>query len=284
MSNADQAEFWSGAAGQKWVALQDAMDATLQPVLDMTLKAANLQLGEQVLDIGCGAGTSVKQAAQAVGPNGFVQGVDISPTLLARARKVLEDTQNAAVLDADAQVDDLGGPYDVMISRFGVMFFDDTPAAFAHIAHHLRPGARLVMTAWADARQNPFFMEAAAAARDVFGPMPKTDRSLPGPFAFEDADRVRRDLSAAGLTDITIDTEGTVLPMGPTPAEAAVQCLSIGPAESAMRHFEASDDDRDALRTRLMERFSAFQTDTGIACPALIHVISARVLDPAVSP
>lgn len=248
----------------------------LQPVLDMVLEQAALQPGHSVVDIGCGAGTSVVQAARAVGSQGMVLGVDVSAPLLDHANRLITDIPNAQVREADAQVADLGGPFDGMISRFGVMFFDDTPAAFANIAKALKPRVPLVMAAWANAGQNPYFMEAAAAAHDILGKPPKTDRSLPGPFAFEHPERVQRDLAAAGLVDIEIDTRELSLPMAASLDAAGDLAMAIGPAQSVMRHFEGTPADSAAIRARIMDRFAQFQTDHGVNVPALVHLITAR--------
>lgn len=249
----------------------------LAPVLDLLLERADLQPGQTALDIGCGTGSSTLPAAQAVGRKGFVLGADISPTLLALAEDRLGATPQAQVVKADAQTDALGGPFDVMISRFGVMFFADTPAAFANIAQAMKPGAALVMTAWSDARQNPYFMGPAAAARAVLGDAPKTDRTAPGPFAFEDPARVHRDLTAAGLHDIAVhETPLLLTPQGDLETVAEL-CLQIGPAASMMQKMEGTPDDRIAIKSGIMDRFTPYLDAGAVRIPALIHLITARV-------
>ncbi|MFL4471074.1 class I SAM-dependent methyltransferase [Tateyamaria armeniaca] len=277
MSNADQEEFWTGDAGDKWVATQAQMDTLLQPVLDLVLTQAALPAGARVLDIGSGTGASVAQAAKAVGPKGHVTGLDISDTMLALARTRLQDHPNTSGLKADAQIHSFeAGSYDAMISRFGVMFFADTTAAFANIARALVPRAPLTFAAWGAAPQNPYFMQAAAAAKDVFGPMEKTDRTLPGPFAFEDSARVIPMLTDAGLTDVTCEEHGVHLtPPGDLRAVAELLC-TIGPAERALRQFEASHEDRARLVDALMARFAKFEGSAGIEIPALINLYRAR--------
>ncbi len=276
MTNTDQAEFWTGPSGQSWVTHQDAMDAMLQPVSDLLLRAANLQTGQRVLDVGCGTGSSTLPAAEAVGTSGRVVGIDISPTLLGLARTRLAHLPQVEIMEEDAQTADLPGPFEVMISRFGVMFFEDTPAAFANLARAMAPGAPMVMTAWADAFKNPYFMEPAKAARAVLGDPPKVDRSLPGPFAFEDPARVARDFAAAGLQDVTItETALNLTPLG-TLEEVADLCLAIGSASSAMRNMGGTDADRAAIHAGIMERFAAYDTPHGIRIPAAIHLITAR--------
>lgn len=275
MANEDQAEFWTGQ--REWANQQVAMDACMAPALEMVIAQAALQPGEQVLDIGCGTGASLLAAAAQIGATGHVTGADISPTLLALARERCAEAHNVTIHEADAQEADLGAGYDAVISRFGVMFFEDTPAAFANIARACKPGARLSMIAWGDVADNPWFMAPAAAVRRVLGPQPKVDRSLPGPFAFEHADRVLRDLRAAGLADVTVTAQETLLTPPGGVAENAELCTRIGPAAGAIRANEANTEQVDALRAAIAQEFASFDTADGLRVPAKLNLISARV-------
>lgn len=277
MSNADQAQFWRSEAGHKWVTLQAQMDTLLRPVLDLVLDHADLTLGARVLDVGCGTGASVARAARAVGARGHVTGIDISDTMLELARDRLREVANTACLMADAQTHAFDpDSFDAVISRFGVMFFADTTAAFANIARALTPGAQLTLAAWGPAPQNPYFIEAAAAAKSIFGPMDKVDRTLPGPFAFEDAARVIPLLRAAGLVDVQCDAHHLHLHApGDLRALADLLC-QIGPADAALRQFDASADDRARLVDALMGRFARYEGADGIEIPALITLYTAR--------
>lgn len=277
MSNAEQEEFWSTSAGQAWVAMQAEMDALFQPVLDLVLERAALKPGAHVIDVGCGTGASVLQAAQAVGPAGHVTGLDISPTMLDLARQRLDGQSNTALLRADAQTYSfVPGTFDALISRFGVMFFEDTFAAFANMAKALRPGAPLTMAAWGPAPQNPFFMKPAAIATDILGPMEKTDRTLPGPFAFEDRDRIIPMLQAAGLADVSAEPVNLHLTPSGTPHEMAEVLCQIGPAERALRHFEPPEAQRDRVAAALADWLSSHETENGLEIPALIYVYQAK--------
>lgn len=274
MKNQDQAEFWD--AQYNWVRFQDALDATFAPVLDLLLDRAGLRPGEAVLDIGCGTGASTRRAAALVGPSGHVTGLDISATLLDVARRQLAGTSRIDLIEADAQDCTFTRRYDAMISRFGVMFFSDTVAAFRNISKGLRPSARMVMVAWGPAAQNPYFMVPARVAQGVLGQPPKVDRTLPGPFAFEDADRVRRLCEEAGLTDARVEAvEVALTPQGDL-ADCADLLSMVGPANSVMRHFGGSEDDRSEIRRRLETALDPFRTDDGIRVPALINLITAR--------
>lgn len=268
MTNADQTAFWTEEAGPKWVRHQAAMDALLAPVTDLVLSHAGLLPGMAVLDIGCGAGATTRAAAARVGPGGRALGVDVSDTLLMAAQAA----GGADYLKADAQTPDFPSrSFDVSISRFGVMFFEDTTAALANIARALCPGGRAVFATWGPAPQNPFFLIPAGVVRDRFGPQPKTDRTLPGPFAWEDATRVTGFFTAAGWDDVTV----TAVPLTLDALDASAMtdlALAIGPAEAALRRENGTDADARALRDGLLAAYAP----TGGAVSAVINLVSAR--------
>lgn len=272
-TNADQAEFWTGQVN--WVTWQAALDAAFQPALDLVLERAALHPGQRVLDIGCGTGASVLAAAQAVGPAGLVTGVDISPTLLDAAVDRCKGLAQVNLLQADAQ--DIALPlHDVLISRFGVMFFANTPTAFANLANSLKPGGALVMAAWGSAHLNPWFMVPSQVAQAHLGEVPKVDRTLPGPFVFENAERVLHDLTAAGLQDIQVDEIGCSLTPAGSAKDAAELSTRIGPAASVLRQLGGTEEDRRAICKALSAEFAKFATPEGLRIPACLNLITAR--------
>lgn len=276
MTNLDQQAFWTSSAGPAWVTLQQEMDTLLAPVLDAVEGRAALQPGERVLDVGCGTGESVERFAKAVGAQGHVTGLDISETMLRHAHDRLGFLPQVQLTLADAQTHEFSAAYDAILSRFGVMFFDDTRAAFANLWHALAPGGRMVMAAWAAAPSNPWFMEPAAAAYSILGPVPKVDRTLPGPFAFEDADRVRVMLEASGVTNLAVETlELSLTPSGDL-NDAAELCCHIGPADSALQYHEADAAGKAAVKEAIVSRFAKFDGPDGLRIPALIHIYTAR--------
>jgi SAM-dependent methyltransferase len=276
-ANADQQEFWTNTVGADWVALQAVMDASFQPVLDLVLESAGLAPRQSVLDIGCGAGTSTVQSADLVGAQGRVLGADISQTLLDRANLLAQDRAHVQFVHADAQTHAFERQaFDHMISRFGVMFFDDSTAAFVNIARALRPGAKITMACWGPAPDNPWFMLPAQEAQAHLGKPPKADRSLPGPFAFEDQGRVIALLQAAGLREVTATTHHILLtPPGDAEAFADQQSV-IGPVNGIIAHFNGSDADRAAIRARIIVACARFETPQGLRVPANINLFEAR--------
>lgn len=278
--NRDQQDFWTNIAGPQWVEHQAAMDALMQPVLDGVMARAGLADGAHVLDIGCGTGASALVAAELVGPDGSVLGVDISSALLGLARTRAQDHPTISFLEVDAAAHSFEpSRFDHLISRFGVMFFSDPVSAFANMARALKPGARMDFAAWGQIPNNPFFTVPARAARDVLGAMPKTDPDAPGPFAFSDVDRVTDMLARAGFSDVSAEVTQLDLTPAGTPADFVEQCCTIGPVEAALRYFEADDAQHAQIRDRLRDVLTPFDSPQGLRIPAEINFFSARISD-----
>ena len=136
-ANADQIEYWNGEVGRRWVRRRATLDRAFAPLTAALLERAAPRPGERVLDVGCGCGTTALALAERVGAGGHVLAVDVSRPMLdhARARAAADGGTRAPVewLEADAAARGFGPPVDLLVSRFGVMFFDDPAAAFANL-------------------------------------------------------------------------------------------------------------------------------------------------------
>ena len=171
----------------------------LEPIGARLLDHAALNRGQRVLDVGCGYGTTTLAIAKL---GAQVHGVDIStPMVEAACSRVPQATFEVT----DAQTEPLGGPYDAVVSRFGVMFFDDPVAAFTNIAGSTAPGGRLTFVCWNDqARSDAVWAGGEVLRAALPSPSPPLHPHAPGPFAFADPDRTREILSSAGWTDVAI--------------------------------------------------------------------------------
>ncbi len=276
VQNSDQRDFWTDEAGPIWVDQRAAMDALLAPILDSTLARAELQLGQSVLDIGCGAGTSTLAIAEQIGETGHVTGIDISRTLLDEALTRGLGKSNVAFLDADAQTHPLAtGSADRIASRFGVMFFGDSQAAFRNMSNALRDDGTMSFSAWGAIADNPFFTLPAQIARQILGPVPKSDPDAPGPFAFRDPDVINNLLSSAGLS-VEINTVHEPLLWAETPRDRARTMCMIGPAHIAINHHEADAAMKETLLDALSDALSIYESETGLTIPAQINYVTAR--------
>ncbi len=255
--NVDQAQAWNGHEGRHWAQNRDRWDAVNAGFNEPLLAAAAIGPCDRVVDIGCGAGATTRLAARrAVG--GRALGLDLSAPMLARAREAArrEDIGNVQFVQGDAQVHGFEpGRFDVVISRFGVMFFADPVAAFANIGRALRPGGRLAFLCAAGAERNEW-LQVLATLRDV---LPMTGFGAPGSpgmFSLADPDRTRDVLSAAGFEQVDavpVEAFGT---WGQDADDVAAFLLDSGPGRHLLSQVTEEVADRarrvltDALRTR----------------------------------
>lgn len=276
--NADQARYWASAVGAKWVELQEPLDLALQQVSAVLFERAKPASGEQVLDLGCGTGATTLDLAERVGPKGRVAGLDISPVLLerARARTPTELAPRIDWVEADAQTHDFGlARYDLLVSRFGSMFFSDPVAAFRNLRSGLRRGARLYLAAWAPLAANPWFRIPLETAVARLGPPPAADPKAPGPMAFADTAYVLGLLRSAGFAQPAVETVEVLL-TPPGDAQAAARlALSIGPAVRLLSHYEGTPADAEAIGRAMLQAFTPYERGGQIRVPATIHLFAA---------
>lgn len=279
LPNDTQRRFWAEGPGQHWVRLHRELDTLHGRLTGILLDAADPRPGERVVDIGCGAGAVTLAAKERVGPEGHVLGLDIAEPLIEVGR------ERAAALDwrpdfhvADAQVwAHEGVPFDLCVSRMGLMFFDDPVAGFANILGHLRPGGRMVFAAWSDAAHNPWFHVAMEEAVARLGPAASSgDPFAPGPTAFRDIGRVCTLLTEAGAVSPRGETVDTVLEVPGGATEAAELTQFVGPISRHLRDMGGDEEDRAAIHAAVLNRFRTFDTDKGCRIPARINLFHAE--------
>lgn len=201
----EQRALWNGRAGHAWVESQALLDRMLQPFEDLLVDALSARAGGAVLDVGCGTGSTTLAAARLPGTSRCV-GLDISAPMLATARARAErEGSPATFLLANVQHQELEpASFDTIISRFGVMFFDDPVRAFANLRRAARSGAALRFIAWRSPAENPFMTTAERAAAPLLPALPPRHPDAPGQFAFADQHRVRRILQESGWSELDL--------------------------------------------------------------------------------
>jgi SAM-dependent methyltransferase len=275
--NADQIAYWNGPGGQRWASRQQAQDILLAPVADVLIDRAKPRAGEQVIDIGCGSGATTIAFAQKVGPSGHVLGVDISGPMLERAR---QSAPKGAAIDfvlADATIYPFPpASFDLLASRFGVMFFADPAKSFANIRKALRPSGRLTFACWREPRENPWMMAPLQAVYKHVPKLPQQGPEDPGPFAFASETRVHRILGEAGFTGIAMEPCPLSLDIAiGRGLEAAVQsALEIGPATRALEGQPA--ELRVAATNSIREALVPFVKGDAVPLAASIWIVTAR--------
>ncbi|MGJ7524310.1 class I SAM-dependent methyltransferase [Variovorax sp. GB1P17] len=202
----EQAKLWNGSAGRAWVDTQASLDHLFQPLEDLLVEAVSAGAGGRVLDVGCGTGATTLAVARLQGAGGRCVGVDISEPMIAAARKRADrEGSPASFICANAQTHAFEpASFDMVISRLGVMFFDDPVRAFANLRSAARDDAELRFIAWRSAAENPFMTTAERAAAPLLPNLPARKPGAPGQFAFADRDRVQAVLEESGWADINI--------------------------------------------------------------------------------
>ena len=274
--NAAQAEYWSGAGGQRWIDRQEHQDQVLRPVSDLLTAAAQAKPGDRVIDVGCGCGATTIGFAERVRPQGEVLGLDVSEPMLARARERASQDLPVRFVHADATVYDFAPAWaDLIVSRFGVMFFADPARSFANLRKGLKRGGRLAFACWREAKQNPFFIVPLREARKHAPPLPEMDPEAPGPFAFADEARVRRILSEAGYADIVLTPQDLDLDIaaGRGLDTAVAAALAIGPTSRMLS--EQSEAVRAAAAADIRTALAAHVRGDSVPLGAAIWVVTA---------
>jgi SAM-dependent methyltransferase len=272
-ANEAQREAWNGEGGQHWVADADGRDRVLEPVGEALLAAAQLRPGEDVLDVGCGCGAVTLAAAALVAP-GTVTGADLSATMLAVARERAGATPGVTLLEADVQTDAFEPRFDVVLSRFGTMFFDDQVAAFTTIRGAVRPDGRLCLATWQPLEANDWLTVPGAALLER-SPLPALDADDgPGMFGQSRPERVRSELAAAGWRDVAIEPVTLSLRLGTDAPRAAEYLTHTGMARRVLDSIPEAE--RPAAIATVTDALAAHESDAGVHLDAGIFLITAR--------
>jgi SAM-dependent methyltransferase len=272
------AEEWAGAMGEKWLANVDRFEAMIAPAGAALMAHAGYRGGERVVDIGCGAGGTTVDIGRAVGPDGEVLGIDISPALTAEGerRAAAAGLSNVRFLTADAAtVRPDGAPYGRLFSRFGSMFFTDPPAAFANLRAMLASGGRADLGVWASPQENRWVADMMAIANKYLE-LPAPVPHAPGPFALDDPDYVRPLLTDAGFDPVEITLwrgEQLVGGAGSDAVSAATFAFDALPIGDAFA--EAAPELRERAVGELTELFARNETPEGVRMEATCWLVTA---------
>ncbi|WP_020173998.1 class I SAM-dependent methyltransferase [Methyloferula stellata] len=267
--NAAQIELWNGRGGEIWTRLQARLDRLFEPLTAILLSAAAAKPGESILDIGCGCGDLTLRVAKACGAQSYIRGIDISAPMLERA-KAREAEWRAAEPGmgriewslSDAMLHRFEPRADLVMSRFGVMFFADPVVAFTNIRRALKPGGRLAILCWAALDDNPWIKVPLAAVHQLIDPPPPLPDGAPGPFAFADTQRVQAILGEAGFANAAARSVEVPLRLGQASAYAGDRaqsaledalCLALesGPVAALLRNAD------ETTRLKVREKLAA---------------------------
>jgi SAM-dependent methyltransferase len=275
MPNAEMAEYWNGRSAEVWVSHAERFDTMLGGFGRHLLVSADLKPGERVLDVGCGNGAISCDAALAVAPGGSVTGVDLSAPMLAKARQRAEE-RGVDVLfkEGDAQTATFSQPFDVIVSRFGVMFFEDPVAAFANLARACRSGGRLRFVCWQEMLVNEWIAVPAMAMVAHVGIPDLPAEGAPGPFALADAERTGQILEAAGWSEVSVEEHRAAVRMGSDPRDVVDFLFSD---ELGRRLVDGKDPQAVAAGTEAaLQALGRFVSVEGVVLSGASWLVSAR--------
>jgi len=274
LPNEEMAAAWNGPSGQAWVDEQRLLDEMFLPIEQRLADEALTRGACHVLDVGCGSGATTLAVARALGAGGQATGIDISAPLIEVAReRARRQGVAASFICADAQThafDDAS--FDLLISRFGVMFFDDPVAAFTRLRRATSNDGALRLVAFRPIAENPFMTTAERAAGPLLANIPPRRPNAPGQFAFADRDHVLRILERGGWA------QGELAPVDVAcsfPAAALERYFTrLGPVGQALR--EADESTRTEVVARIRAAFQPYVQDTQVRFVAACWWISAR--------
>ena len=275
VANVAQSEAWNGAQGSGWLQREEQHERALQAHHRQLMAVAALAPGERVLDVGCGTGPTTRAAARAVGEQGSVVGLDISAPLLGRARQhaAADGLTNVEFVQADAQVEPLGADrFDVVLSQFGVMFFDDPVAAFTNFAGATKVGGRLTFVCWRGLADNQWLQvirDSVAGGREL----PPPPENSAGMLGLAERSRIESILLAAGWRDVDVNPVAVPYAFGSL-EDAIAGSASVSIVRQAVDTLD--DAGRAAALASLRDALAAHEGPDGIVLDSGIWVVTAR--------
>ena len=278
-ANAPQIEHWNGETGKRWTQHQDRLDEMLEPFSAALLDLAAIREGESIMDIGCGCGATTFEMAAKAGRAGQALGVDISAPMIARAKeRAAAAGSHAEFLLADAATHSFAPQsFDLLASRFGIMFFVEPVEAFSHLRKALKAEGRIAFVCWRPMPENDWV---SVPLRATLPHVPKPEPmepGAPGPFAFGDKDRFSKVLKEAGFSAITIEPGNADLLIGRkgnAVEDALEQSLDIGPLS---RLLKGMDEDRLAnVKNAVRKELAHHEKDGEIRLGGAVWLVSAR--------
>jgi ubiquinone/menaquinone biosynthesis C-methylase UbiE len=280
-ANAEAIQAWDGPLYERFVRFRDIVTRGLGAHGETALEIFPPRPGQRVLDLGCGFGDTTQRIAGLVGAEGEVVGVDAAANFIETARREAAEAAvaNVSFAVADVQVAELGDPYDMAFSRFGMMFFANPVAALRNVRRALKPGGRLVMVVWRRRIDNDWLYRGQTIVEGIVSRPEEYEEPTcgPGPFSMADADTTSEVLLHAGFQNIALRRCDLPIAIGRDVEEAIDMVMAIGPAGEILRlagdrAAHLHEDVRDALRAGLNE-FEA--SDGFIRAPASTWIVSA---------
>ncbi len=269
----EQSTKWNGPAACSWIEAQETLDQLLKPLEDRLIDAIAARSARSVLDVGCGTGGTTVAVARQLGAGGRSVGIDISAPMIEAAKLRAErEGVTATFIAADAQAYAFEPEnFDTIISRFGVMFFDDFNAAFANLRRAARHNAGLRFISWRSAAENPFMTTAERAAAPLLPELPARVPDAPGQFGLASQARIREILEGSDWQRIEIRPIDVVCTM---PEKELVRYITrMGPVGMALQ--DADENMRAEVIKILRPAFDRYVHGEDVRFTAACWMVSA---------
>ena len=274
--NDDQYEFWNKGIGQKWVKEDDAINERFTILTKEFFSRASIKKNDKVLDIGCGGGITSFEASKLAGKDGYVLGADISEILLNLAKKNFSNIKNLEFQYCDVQNYNFENNFfNKVISRFGVMFFENPIVAFKNIYNSIQKGGSLHFVCWTNVLENEFFTAAAnIIIKHLNREFPKVTRT-PGPFAFSETKYVKQILNASGFENIKVDKVYTSLSTNDDAEKDGELLFNIGLAGKMLSEENLSEQELSNIKDKIIEMSQNRRVNGKITYKACLNFVSA---------
>tara|TARA_B100000700_G_C14974274_1_gene823017 strand:- start:644 stop:1492 length:849 start_codon:yes stop_codon:yes gene_type:complete len=274
--NDDQHEFWNKGIGQKWVKEDNSMNERFTILTKEFFKRAKIEKGDKVLDIGCGSGITSFETSKILGNDGYVLGADISKILLDLAEKNYSNIKNLEFKYCDVQNYEFEkNSFSKVISRFGVMFFENPIKAFKNINNAIQEGGSLHFVCWTNVMENEFFTAAAnIIIRHLDRGFPELTRA-PGPFAFSEKKYVKEILNAAGFENIKVEKVYSLISTNDSVEKDGDLLFNIGLAGKLLSEENLSEAELAKIKEKIIEMSQNRKVDGIINYKACLNFVSA---------
>lgn len=267
----EQSSVWNGVAGRAWTDEKELMNEAFRPVLDRLVEEVRMNSPYSILDVGCGTGATTLAIAE-MRPDRLTVGVDVSEVMISDAQVSAQALRiPAKFVCADAQTYAFSDSFDMIVSRFGIMFFDEPILAFQNLRRACLDDAQLRLIAFRSANENPFMTTAERAAAPLLPSVPARADG-PGQFAFADTERVRAILEQSGWTDLEFEPVNFECSI---PTEKLQTFFTrLGPLSRILH--KASDELREIITTEVRNAFEPYVRSDRVQFRAACWMISAQ--------
>ena len=274
--NHEQSEYWNEKYGHKWVENDNSMNERLSILTKELFLKTNIENGDKVLDIGCGGGQTSYEASKLVGDNGYVLGADISDLLLSVAKSKYSKINNLEFKNCDVQNYSFKEKsFNKVISRFGVMFFENPVDAFYNINKSIKDGGSLNFVCWTNLMENEFHTAATnVILKHIKREYPKITRD-PGPFAFNDNDYIEEILANAGFKNIKVEKKYTSISTQDTIDKDAELLLNVGMGARLLAEEDLSENKLSIIKNEIEAMCKKRQDNGRISYNTCLNYVSA---------